>query len=264
MFMLQPIILLCSLFVSTCFSDSPKAGKKLVWSDEFNISGMPDPAKWDYELGYVRNKELQYYTKRKENARIENGNLIIEARMDSFSVDGKVFPVTSASLVTRNRAEWKYGYIEVRAKIPSSLGTWPAIWMLGTNIKEVGWPACGEIDIMEHVGYDPHKVHAYVHTKAYNHSINTQKGQATEILKPFADFQTYAVDWTKEKMDFYLNDKKVFTFKNEGKGEDAWPFDRPFYLILNLAFGGSWGGQKGVDHSSLPQQFIVDYVRVYQ
>jgi beta-glucanase (GH16 family) len=262
--MVHLIFMLCSLIMSFSNPDSPKAGKKLVWSDEFDKPGLPDPAKWDYELGYVRNKELQYYTTRKENARVENGNLIIEARNDSFSIDGKMVPITSASLITRNRAEWTYGYFEIRAKIPSSLGTWPAIWMLGKNIREAGWPACGEIDIMEHVGYDPDKIHAYVHTKAYNHTKGTQKGQATEIVAPYADYQVYAVDWGKDKMDFYLNNKKVFTFANEGKGPDSWPFDQPFYLILNLAFGGGWGGQKGVDPASLPQKFYIDYVRVYQ
>lgn len=238
--------------------------KELVWADEFNYTGSPDTGKWDYEKGYIRNNELQYYTDRKENVRVENGYLVIEARHDSLQVEGKDYPVSSASVRTKNKAEWQYGKIEVRAKIPSSLGTWPAIWMLGSNIDQVGWPACGEIDIMEHVGFDPHKIHTNVHTKAYNHAIGTNKGQATEVPHPDDDFHVYAVDWDREKIDFFIDEIKVFTFENEGEGTAAWPFDQPFYLILNLAIGGAWGGQQGVDLSTLPQQFLIDYVRVYQ
>lgn len=238
--------------------------KELVWADEFNYTGSPDTSKWGYEMGYIRNDELQFYTDRKENVRVENGSLVIEARHDSVQLKGEVHPVSSASVRTKNKAEWQYGKIEVRAKIPSSLGTWPAIWMLGSNIDEVGWPASGEIDIMEHVGFDPHKIHTNVHTKAYNHAIGTNKGQATEVPHPYDDFHVYAIDWDKKRIDFFIDDKKVFTFENEGKGPEAWPFDQPFYLILNLAIGGAWGGQQGVDLSTLPQQFLIDYVRVYQ
>lgn len=249
--------------VDTSQVDSSQ-NKELVWADEFNYTGSPDTSKWDFERGYIRNKELQFYTDRKENVRVENGNLLIEARNDSIQVGGETHPVSSSSIRTKGKAEWQYGKIEVRAKLPSSLGTWPAIWMLGTNIDEVGWPDCGEIDIMEHVGYDPHKIHANVHTKAYNHSIGTNKGQATEIRHPEEDFHVYAVDWNKEKIDFFIDEEKVFTFENEGKGTAEWPFDQPFYLILNLAIGGAWGGEKGVDLSTLPQQYYIDYVRVYQ
>lgn len=238
--------------------------KKLVWAEEFNYSGSPNPDKWEYENGYIRNKELQYYTDRTENVRVEEGNLVVEARLDSLEKNGEVYPVTSASIITKNKAEWQYGRVEVRAKIPSALGTWPAIWMLGKNIDQVGWPASGEIDIMEHVGFDPDTIHTNIHTKAYNHSINTNKGKATGISRPYDDFHVYAIDWDKEKIDFFIDNKKVFTFKNEGKGQEEWPFDQPFYLILNLAIGGAWGGQQGVDLSSLPQKFLVDYVRVYQ
>lgn len=255
-------LLLCLLLGSSFLLFQEK--KQLVWSDEFNYTGAPDAEKWDYERGYIRNKELQYYTDRPQNVRVENGALVIEARNDSLTVDGQIYPITSASLITEGKAEWQYGRVEVRAKIPSSLGTWPAIWMLGKNIDSVGWPASGEIDIMEHVGYDPHKIHTNIHTKAYNHKIKTNKGKATDIQAPYNDYHLYAVDWDKKKMDFFIDDKKVFTFKNEGKGADAWPFDQPFYLILNLAYGGAWGGQQGVDPEALPQKFYIDYVRVYQ
>lgn len=245
-------------------ADYSSQNKKLVWSDEFNYKGAPDVKKWNYEQGYIRNKELQYYTDRNENIRVEDGLLIIEARSDSAIIDGKKIPVTSASLITKDKAEWKYGKIEVKAKVPSSLGTWPAIWMLGTNIDKVGWPTCGEIDIMENVGYDPDKIHTNVHTKAYNHTAGTNKGAITEVKKPHEDFHVYAVDWNKEKIDFFIDGKKVFTFENENKGTEEWPFDQPFYLILNLAIGGAWGGQQGVDVNALPQKFYIDYVRVYQ
>jgi beta-glucanase (GH16 family) len=256
------IFFYCLLVYATEVQTFPE--RKLVWSDEFEYTGAPDSVKWDFELGYIRNKELQYYTDRNENVRVEDGNLVIEARNDSFQIEGKKHPVTSASLMTKNRAEWQYGRIEVRAKIPSALGTWPAIWMLGTNIQEVGWPACGEIDIMEHVGYDPHKIHTNVHTKAYNHSIGTNKGKATEVKNPYEDFHVYAVDWSQEKIDFFIDGNKVFTFENEGKGVEEWPFDQPFYLIINLAIGGAWGGQQGVDLNALPKKYLIDYVRVYQ
>ncbi|KAA5546691.1 glycoside hydrolase family 16 protein [Adhaeribacter rhizoryzae] len=257
------------VFCYTLFSrptPNPQPQKlKLVWADEFNYKGQPNPKKWVEEEGYIRNKEEQYYTKgRLENARVENGNLVIEARQDSLLVKGKKVPVTSASLTTQGTGEWQYGRIEVRAKIPSARGTWPAIWMLGKNIKQVGWPACGEIDMMENVGFDPDTVHFNVHTQAYNHTKNTNKGRKVGLTKPYADFHLYAVDWTEDKIDFLLDNKVVFTFKNEGTGSSTWPFNRPFYLILNLAIGGAWGGQRGVDLQALPQKYYIDYVRVYQ
>jgi len=262
---LVQIFFIISLSVFTFFFPPKPKKLKLVWSDEFNKNGLPDAKKWTYEEGYVRNKELQYYTRsRPENARIENGNLVIEARLDSFNVNGKKVPITSASITTQGKGEWQYGRVEVRAKIPSSLGTWPAIWMLGKNQQEVGWPACGELDLMEHVGYDPNNLHFNIHTKAYNHVKKTNKGATIPYPQPYADYHVYAMDWTKEKIDFLLDNKVVFTFKNEGTGPDAWPYNQPFYLILNLAFGGGWGGQKGVDVNSLPQKVYIDYVRVYQ
>ncbi|MDQ3289938.1 MAG: glycoside hydrolase family 16 protein, partial [Bacteroidota bacterium] len=186
------------------------------------------------------------------------------ARLDSFSIEGQKVPITSASLTTEGKHEWQYGRIEVRAKIPSALGTWPAIWLLGTNHKTAGWPACGEIDMMEHVGYDPDTLHFNIHTKAYNHSKHTNKGKKVGIQNPEADYHIYTLDWTKEKLDLMLDNKVVFTYRNEGTGPDVWPYDQPFYLILNLAFGGAWGGQKGVDLKALPHKFYIDYVRVYQ
>ena len=257
--------LLCLFIISVIFSQPEKSSRKLVWSDEFDESGLPNEKKWKYEQGYVRNDEVQYYAKKRpENARIEEGYLIIESRLDSVEIDGNIRPVTSASLVTKDIAEWQYARIEVRAKVPVARGTWPAIWMLGSNIEEVGWPTSGEIDIMEHVGFDPHMIHTNVHTEAYNHTSGTNKGKATMISEPYNDFHVYAIDWDRDRINFYIDKKEVFSFRNEGTGSDVWPFDQPFYLILNLAIGGSWGGTEGIDLKALPQRFYVDYVRVYQ
>jgi len=246
----------------------------LVWSDEFDYTGLPNEEKWNYEQGFIRNRELQYYTKaRKENAHVENGHLIIEARKEDlpnpdyregsssrrWQRSREKADYTSTSLITRDKASWTYGRIEVKAKLPAGKGVWPAIWMLGTNIREVGWPRCGEIDIMEYVGFDPNTIYANVHMAKYNHAKGTGKGSKIKADKPFESFHTYAVEWTPERMDFFFDEHKYFTFENEHGGVDVWP-----YLILNLAIGGSWGGQKGIDESIFPQQFLIDYVRVYQ
>jgi beta-glucanase (GH16 family) len=255
---------------------------KLVWSDEFDRAGLPDASRWDYELGYLRNNERQFYTRaRRENARVENGMLVIEARKERYAISGaEAAPrsrsrksrenardfadYTSASLTTRNKAAWTYGRIEVRAKLPSGRGTWPAIWMLGTNIQRTGWPACGEIDIMEFVGFDPGVIHANVHTAKYNHVRGTNKGDKIVIADASDAFHTYAIEWDAEMIDFFVDSRKYFSYRNEGSGRDAWPYDKDQYLILNLAIGGGWGGQKGIDDSIFPQRYFIDYVRVYQ
>ena len=251
---------------------------KLVWSDEFDKPGLPDASKWSYEEGFLRNNEAQYYTReRKENARVENGMLVLEGRKEQFKnarydanrpgkgSRGKDYAsYTSASLITRGKASWTYGRVEVRAKLPGGRGTWPAIWMLGTNMNAVGWPACGEIDIMEFVGYEPGVVHANIHTKKYNHVLGTNKGSKVAIADASDAFHVYAVEWTGKRMDFFVDDKKYFSYENESSGIDAWPFDTDHYLILNLALGGTWGGAKGIDDSVFPQKFTIDYVRVYQ
>ncbi len=243
--------------------NGPGKFTRLVWSDEFNGAGLPDSLRWTFEKGYLRNKELQYYTgRRHENAFQKNGVLHISARNDSLKAGDKIYPVTSASLTSK--ADWTYGRIEVRAKIPSALGTWPAIWTLGKNRSQAGWPLCGEIDILEHVGYMPDTLHFNVHTKKYNHVKGTHKGIKIHLKSPEKDFHIYAVEWYKDRIEWYLDHRKVFSFANEGTGVEAWPFDQPQYVILNLAFGGAWGGQKGVDFRSLPQTLLIDYVRVYQ
>lgn len=256
-------LILTLMLVVTMFSCVSEREKKwkLVWSDEFDYQGLPDTTKWSYEEGYVRNGEAQYYTaNRPENARVENGMLIIEARRDFFHDSA----YSSASIITYNKAEFQYGRIEMKAKLPYGIGVWPAFWTLGTNIPEVDWPTCGELDIMEYVGYDTLGIHANVHTEAYNHIKGTNKGNRIVTDKPWGNFHTYAAEWYKDRIDFYLDTTKYFTFTNEDTGNDVWPFDKPQYIILNLAVGGSWGGQYGIDTTIFPQKYIIDYVRVYK
>lgn len=245
---------------TSCSAQSNKM--KLVWSDEFNYSGLPDSTKWNYDVGGHGwgNNELQYYTsKRLENARAENGHLIIEARKENWQ--GKDY--TSARLVTKGKADWKYGRFEIKARLPKGLGSWPAIWMLASTTP-LKWPDDGEIDIMEHVGYDQGKIHASLHTKDYYFVINTQKTAITNVPDCSEKFHVYALDWTADTIKILVDDHVYFSFGNEHKGKSKWPFDTPFYLLLNIAVGGNWGGQKGMDDKSLPWKMEVDYVRVYQ
>lgn len=238
----------------------PEKAKKLVWADEFEYSGRPDSLKWGYETGFVRNREAQYYTReRLQNARVKNGNLIITAIQEEFQ--GGHY--TSASINTRGKYEFTGGRIEVRAKLPHGRGTWPAIWTLGANIGEAGWPACGEIDIMEFVGYEPNVVYANVHTRDYNHAKGSGRGGKLETQKPFEDFHVYAVDWHADRLDFWFDDQLYFSCPRKGEGIGEWPFESPQYLLINLAIGGAWGGQQGIDDSIFPMEYRVDYVRIY-
>ena len=246
------------------------AGYKLVWADEFDVDGLPDPKKWGYEEGYVRNGESQFYTTaRKENARVENGVLILECRKDSYKIpkdapnaDGKtVATYTSASIHTLGKASWQYGRMEVRAKLPHGQGVWPAIWMMGDNIPKVGWPACGELDIMEFVGHTPDKIHGTLHWRIAGE--HKSAGASTKADKPWEDIHVYAAEWSPEKVDLYYDQTKYNTVdlkKTDDSGDNS--FHKPFYMILNFALGGNWGGK--VDDAVLPARFEVDYVRVFQ
>lgn len=264
------IILLASCSSGKRIALTPYSGgsgkyTNLVWQDEFDKDGLPNKEKWSFEKGYLRNNELQYYTvERPENAIVRKGHLIITARNDSAMIEGEIRPITSASINTRHKGDWKYGRIEVRAKVPSSLGTWPAIWMMPSKSVYGGWPKSGEIDIMEFVGYEPDKIHFNAHSEKYNHTKNTGKGTSINLPSPDKHFHVYAIEWFPDRIDWYVDDKKVFTVDDKGEGWEAWPFNESFYLILNFAFGGAWGGAKGVDISTLPKEYHIDYVRVYQ
>jgi beta-glucanase (GH16 family) len=245
------------------------AGYHLVWSDDFSKDpeGPPDPAKWGYEEGFIRNHESQYYTKRKENVRIEHGQLIIEGRKEDYvydnSPDHESLPAryTSASITTQDKASWLYGRIEVRAKLPAGKGVWPAIWTLGTDVPQVGWPRCGEIDIMELVGKEPGLIHGTVNYFA--DGDHRSKTNQIEIKNSDTAFHVYATEWTPDGISLFVDDKKYFTFAVERATVDGQnPYRKPHYLILNLALGGSWGGP--IDDSIFPQRMTVDYVRVYQ
>ncbi|MDD8016844.1 MAG: glycoside hydrolase family 16 protein [Bacteroidota bacterium] len=239
----------------------PLAGWTLVWNDEFDGPSI-DPTKWGYETGGSGwgNNELEYYTDRKENSFIENGSLVIQALKENYS--GKSY--TSARMVTKYRGDWLYGRFEIRAKLPYGVGTWPAIWMLPTDWAYGGWPASGEVDIMEHVGYDPNVIHGSTHCQKYYFKIGTQKTATIKETNVFSEFHTYGVEWFPEKIDFFVDSVKYFSSTNDSTGWEAWPFDKRFHLLLNIAIGGDWGGAKGVDNSIFPQRMYIDYVRVYK
>lgn len=233
---------------------------QLSWSDEFEQNGAPSSENWDYETGSHGwgNNELQNYTSSIENVYVKNGYLTIRA----IKVNEKW---TSARLITKNKQDFLYGRIEVNARLPKGRGTWPAIWMMPTDGEFGNWPECGEIDIMEHVGYDPAIVHGTVHTGAYNHLKDTQLGNSMNIKGFNESFHVYAIEWTPEKIDFFIDNQKYFTFENDNKGDFmTWPFDKRFHLILNIAIGGNWGGREGIDPALSEATMEVDYVRVYR
>ena len=240
---------------------------KLAWSDEFNYAGLPDSTKWTYDVGGSGwgNKEAQYYTrKRRENARVEGGNLVLEARKEALMA-GNAY--TSARLVSRGKGGSQlYGRFEIRAQIPGARGTWPAIWMLPDQnpYGNHSWPDNGEIDIMEHVGYDPNVVHASTHCKAYYFRTNTQKTGITKLPDATTAFHVYSLEWTPETITAQIDGQLYFAHRNEGTGWETWPWNQPFHLLLNVAVGGEWGGLKGIDEAAFPQQMLVDYVRFYQ
>ncbi len=245
----------------------PEPSYQLVWSDEFDYDGGLDLSKWTVQTGDgcpqlcgFGNNELQYYKDAPSNVRIENGVLLITARKEKNGSRD----YTSAKLISKGKGDWLYGKFEVRAKLPAGRGTWPAIWMLPTENDYGRWPRSGEIDIMENVGFNPGTVYGTVHTYSFNHMKGTQKMDSLIIDDADETFHVYSIEWTNDKIDFYVDEQKYHTFSNTGEGSMDWPFDRPFYYILNLAVGGNWGGKLGVDDSIWPQTMEIDYVRVYQ
>ncbi|WP_460921107.1 glycoside hydrolase family 16 protein [Pontibacter brevis] len=233
-----------------------------VWADEFNYTGQPDPAKWGYDIGGSGwgNNELQYYTDSRSNSSVADGALTITARKENVQDN----EYSSARMVSKHKGDFLYGRFEIKAKLPTGKGTWPSLWMLPTDNAYGGWPKSGEIDIMEHVGYDQDRVHVTVHTEAYNHTKGTQRGKNKVVETASTDFHLYRIDWTPDAIRGYIDDQPVFEFMNEGTGPAAWPFDKRFHLLMNIAVGGNWGGAEGVVPDVFPQAMEVDYVRVYE
>ncbi len=256
------LLLLVGTYGACTNSPEPSAWE-LVWSDEFDYTGLPDSATWGYATGGHGwgNQELQHYTAaRAENAFARDGHLLITARQESFGE--RAF--TSARIITRGRKDIHYGRIEVRARVPSARGTWPAIWLMPADwtFAQGGWPDVGEIDIMEHVGHDPGMIHSSAHSKRYQWQAGTQKTAAVQVPDAAEEFHTYILEWSPDVIRTFVDDTPILTYENEGTGPAAWPYDKPFYLILNVAVGGAWGGV--VDTTAFPQVMVVDFVRVYR
>ena len=242
--------------------DLNKPQYDLVWADEFDGNAI-NLDNWSFEIwdaGRVNN-EWQKYVENTDNYKVENGILSITATQTGEHKKGGY---TATRLSSQKKQEFKYGRIEFRAKMPQGKGTWPALWMLGSNRKEVGWPKCGEIDIMEYVGYQPKITHTNIHTKSENGTTNNKT--SISILTAESEFHIYGIIWTPDTISFYIDSPNNIknTYSPIAKNEDNWPFDQPFYLIMNFAVGGSWGGREGVDESIWPQTMEVDYVRVFQ
>jgi beta-glucanase (GH16 family) len=249
----------------------PAHSAKLIWSDEFSGKSL-DMSKWSYDTSRNKvgwfNGELQYYAAdRHENLRLENGKLIIELRKDPQAINkfadwGKQ-QYSSAKIVTKGKASFTYGFVEVSAKLPCARGTWPAIWMMPEAAGP--WPDGGEIDILEQVGSQPNVAHATLHTKLFNHVMHTGRGSETPVPTACSAFHRYQLAWTPEVITIGVDDRAYMRVRNDQPGgRGAWPFDTPFYLILNLAMGGNWAAAKGIDDAALPQRMKVDYVRVWQ
>lgn len=252
-----------SIRTSKDISIKGPTNSNLIWSDEFDTSGSPDSNNWNFNIGNGcpnicgwGNNEKEYYTDRLENVKIEGGILKIIAKKESH----KGFEYTSARMKTENLFDFKYGRVEVRAKLPEGGGTWPAIWMLGSNIRSVGWPACGEIDIMEHVGNNQGTVSSAMHTPSSNgNTVN--KGERF-IADVSSEFHIYTVNWTAEKIEFFIDNVLHYTYNPSVKNSSTWPFDAKQFIILNVAMGGSFGGS--IDANFTKSTMEIDYVRVYQ
>jgi licheninase len=246
----------------------PKPVTAPTFADEFSGRTV-DRAKWRFDTfrnaaGWFNNERQYYSDGQRENARIEKGALVIEARREALSrarfPDWGGQAYTSARLVTRG--SFGYGFYEIRAKLPCGRGAWPAIWMLPPNGK---WPDAGEIDIMEMVGWDPNVIHATLHSGAFNHAKGTQRGAQKRVPTSCATYHRYQLDWRPDSITIGIDDRAHMRVANDQPGDaTAWPFTRPYQLILNLAVGGDWGGQKGIDDAAFPQRMTVDYVRYWR
>lgn len=236
----------------------------LVWADEFNYEGMLDTSKWNYEVGTGNggwgNGEQQFYTNRLENVSVQDGHLTITAKRENYNGSG----YTSGRVTTKAKGDWKYGFVEVKAKLPTGQGTWPAIWMLPSTYEYGGWPNSGEIDIMETTGYNPSNILGTIHTGDYNHMIGTQRGSNTRVSNSTTDYNLYQMEWTDTYVRMMVNGKAYFTFYKNTTDPSymKWPFDQPFHLLLNVAMGGSMGGS--ISSLFVEGSMDVDYVRVYK
>lgn len=264
------IFVVCSLLWSACtpFQSTitptaipQPAGWQLIWHDEFDDNTI-NAANWTYDLGGGGwgNGEMEVYTDAPENARVENGTLIIEARKEPNENGG--FKFTSARLKTQGLQTFQYGRIEARIKVPAGSGFWPAFWMLGENFPQVGWPDCGEIDIMEYVGREPDLIIGTMHGPGYSGAVGLSKWKRLGY-NVADDFHTYAIEWDTHQISWFLDGEKYSTYTREDVGNREWAFDQPFFIILNLAIGGTLGGLVHAD-TQFPAQYLVDYVRVYQ
>jgi beta-glucanase (GH16 family) len=242
--------------VSKSIQVTVNVAQSLVWSDEFNTDGAPDPTKWGYDIGTGSggwgNAELEYYTDRRDNSVVSGGTLKIIAKKETFSGSN----YTSARLLSKGKYDMTYGKVEVSAKLPSGVGTWPAIWMLGSNADAVGWPACGEIDIMEHLGRDLNKIYGTLHYPG--RSGGTADGNTKMIANATTEFHKYALDWSAAAIKIYVDDQLVHSVNNS----NAIPFNHNFFFILNLAMGGNFAGP--VDPAVTGGIMEVDYIRVYK
>lgn len=251
------LVLLCTAAYSWLSGDPPKEKLKLVWSDEFTKSGVPDSTNWTYDIGTGwngwGNNELQVYTKETKNVVVSDGKLKITAVKEN----GKW---TSARLKSQGKRSWKYGRIVFSAKLPTGKGTWPALWLLGESITSEGWPGCGEIDVMEHVGRNPGIVQCALHTRS-SHG-DTMNKESTSLPTFSTDFHEFQLDWTEEKLEVSVDGKVFYTYAPSDKDENNWPFNNPFFLIMNVAIGGGLGGP--VDETLQSATMEVDYVRVYE
>lgn len=269
-----PVLLALALLTLSCGGGAtlqrpPAAGYTLVWSDDFNgpDGSSPDSSKWSYDTGGKGwgNNELECYTNRTQNAHISGGSLVITAQKENIACsDGASNNYTSARLKTQDLFSQAYGRFEARIKIPAGQGMWPAFWMLGNNITSVGWPACGEIDIMENIGKEPGTVHGSLHGPSTTGTSDASAPFGLPAGQNFAaDFHLYAVEWDPGTIRFYVDSSLYATFtQSQWPAGGTWEFDHPFFILLNVAVGGSWPGAPD-NTTQFPQQMLVDYVRVY-
>lgn len=243
----------------------PEGYSKLIFHDEFNIDGMPDPQYWGYEEGYVRGGEMQYYTvARPENVFIKDGLLHIVTLNDNWQdADGKTHAVTSASVTTKDKVKFTYGRVDIRAKLPICLGSWPALWMMPNDDVYGYWPNSGEIDIIEHVGFNPYTIYFTAHCAEQNGDNNKYHNSAS-VPDCTTAFHEYSLVWSENRLDWLIDGKRKWTVVKNSNTWRGWPYNKDFYMIMNTAFGGSWGGQRGVDLEALPITFEIDYIRIFQ